>query len=206
MVNYEIDPKRFEILKELYIRSLKNYETNQISQLLSYYMRMLTCDRYWTYEELIENADEMTVEKLKQFVPQLLSKLHIESLFHGNVTQAEAMDVISMVENELKQKANTKPLPLSQQYKAREYEIPNGSSYLYQVVNKIHQTKGIEIYLQTGIQNINSNTKLELLHQLLHEPFFNILRTQEQLGYLTYASTRRNNGVQGKLIVKKIDL
>ena len=38
---------------------------------------------------------------------------------------------------------------------------------------------------------------LELAMQILKEPCFNVLRTQEQLGYIVFSGVRRANGVQG---------
>lgn len=38
---------------------------------------------------------------------------------------------------------------------------------------------------------------LELAMQILKEPCFNVLRTQEQLGYIVFSGVRRAHGVQG---------
>ena len=38
---------------------------------------------------------------------------------------------------------------------------------------------------------------LELATQILKEPCFNVLRTQEQLGYIVFSGVRRAHGVQG---------
>ena len=38
---------------------------------------------------------------------------------------------------------------------------------------------------------------LELSTQMLKEPCFNVLRTQEQLGYIVFSGVRRAHGVQG---------
>ena len=38
---------------------------------------------------------------------------------------------------------------------------------------------------------------LELAMQILKEPCFNVLRTQEQLGYIVFSGVRRSHGVQG---------
>ena len=45
------------------------------------------------------------------------------------------------------------------------------------------------------------NTSLDLLCQIISEPCFNILRTQEQLGYIVFSGKRRGNGVQGLRII-----
>ena len=45
LVNYEICPKRFEILKEKYGRMLKNYKTRPLYTLTGYYLNLITSVR-----------------------------------------------------------------------------------------------------------------------------------------------------------------
>jgi hypothetical protein len=56
---------------------------------------------------------------------------------------------------------------------------------------------GVETYLQLGLEDKRSNMLLELAMQILKEPCFNVLRTQEQLGYIVFSGVRRAHGVQG---------
>lgn len=46
---------------------------------------------------------------------------------------------------------------------------------------------------------------LELLSQMVSEPCFSILRTQEQLGYTVFSSIHRSRGAQGLKIVVQSD-
>jgi insulysin len=52
----------------------------------------------------------------------------------------------------------------------------------------------VNVY-QVGLVDIPTNAKLSLLLQLLREPAFNVLRTEEQLGYIVFTSlkTTANN-------------
>ena len=61
----------------------------------------------------------------------------------------------------------------------------------------MHPTHCVEVYLQCGLEEIRANMLLELSTQLLKEPCFNVLRTQEQLGYIVFSGVRRAHGVQG---------
>jgi len=40
----------------------------------------------------------------------------------------------------------------------------------------------MELVFQTGLEEPRENMLLELLSQIMHEPFFDQLRTREQLG------------------------
>ena len=68
---------------------------------------------------------------------------------------------------------------------------------MYQTHNYVHATQCAEIYLQCGLEETRANMLLELAVQILKEPCFNVLRTQEQLGYIVFSGVRRVHGVQG---------
>lgn len=59
MFNFQIDPKRFEIMCEQYLRGLKNFNAEQPYQLAIYYLAVILTEQAWTKKELI---DAMTCE------------------------------------------------------------------------------------------------------------------------------------------------
>ncbi|XP_042192680.1 insulin-degrading enzyme isoform X1 [Callorhinchus milii] len=197
MANFEIDEKRFEIIKEAYMRSLSNFRAEQPHQHAMYYLRLLMTEVAWTKDELKEALEDVTLPRLKAFIPQLLSRLHIEALLHGNITRQTALNITQMVEDTLIEHAHTKPLLPSQLIRYREVQLPDRGWFVYQQRNEVHNNCGIEIYYQTDMQNTNENMLLELLCQIISEPCFNTLRTKEQLGYIVFSGPRRANGVQG---------
>lgn len=197
MTTFEIDEKRFDIIKEAYMRSLNNFRAEQPHQHAMYYLRLLMTEVAWTKDELRDALDDVTLPRLKAFIPQLLSRLHIETLLHGNITKESALGMMQMLEDTLIEHAHTKPLLPSQLTRYRELQVPDGSWYVYQQRNEVHNNCGIEIYYQTDMQSTNDNMLLELFCQIISEPCFNTLRTKEQLGYIVFSGPRRANGVQG---------
>uniref|UniRef100_A0A3Q1BPU8 Insulin-degrading enzyme n=1 Tax=Amphiprion ocellaris TaxID=80972 RepID=A0A3Q1BPU8_AMPOC len=197
MATFEIDEKRFDIIKEAYMRSLNNFRAEQPHQHAMYYLRLLMTEVAWTKDELREALDDVTLPRLKAFIPQLLSRLHIEALLHGNITKESALGMMQMVEDTLIEHARTKPLLPSQLIRYREVQVPDGGWYVYQQRNEVHNNCGIEIYYQTDMQTTHDNMLLELFCQIISEPCFNTLRTKEQLGYIVFSGPRRANGVQG---------
>lgn len=63
--------------------------------------------------------------------------------------------------------------------------------------NSVHKSSCILVQLQIGLDSTAMNVKTELLSQIIKEPCFNILRTQEQLGYIVYSGVRSASGVYG---------
>ncbi|EZA60071.1 insulin-degrading enzyme isoform X2 [Ooceraea biroi] len=201
MVNFNIDPKRFEILKENYIRSLKNFAAEQPYQHAVYYLAVLLAEQVWTKDELLEATAHLTVDKVQQFTLQLLSKVHVECLIHGNMTVSEAVDIVKLVESKLRAVPHIMPLLQRQLTLQREINLEDGCHFLFETENKLHKSSCTEVYYQTGLQATESNMHLELLAQIISEPCFNILRTKEQLGYIVLSDVRRSNGAQGMRII-----
>ncbi|XP_053548914.1 insulin-degrading enzyme [Bombina bombina] len=197
MATFEVDEKRFEIIKEAYMRSLNNFRAEQPHQHAMYYLRLLMTEVAWTKDELRESLEDVTLHRLKAFIPQLLSRLHVEALIHGNVTKQAALGIMQVVEDTLTEHALTKPLLPSQLVRYREVQLPDGGWFVYQQRNEVHNNCGIEIYYQTNMQNTSENMLLELYCQIISEPCFNTLRTKEQLGYIVFSGPRRANGIQG---------
>ncbi|XP_014680687.1 PREDICTED: insulin-degrading enzyme-like [Priapulus caudatus] len=205
MTSFQIDPKRFDILKENYLRGLKNFRAEQPHQHATYYTSILMAEHAWTKDELLNNMEEVTLERVQQFIPQLLSKMHIEFLLFGNITKQKASEIVAIVEETLQSTVRTKPLLPSQLVKDREYQIPDNSSYLFREYNEVHSGSALELYYQCSLQSIPMNVVLELFCQIISEPCFNVLRTQEQLGYIVFSGVRRAHGTQGLRIIVQSD-
>ncbi|XP_017766941.1 PREDICTED: insulin-degrading enzyme [Eufriesea mexicana] len=206
MINFKVDPKRFEIWKENYIRNLKNYKAEQPYQHAVYYLTVLLSELMWMKEELLNATSYLTVERVQNFIPQFLSKLHMECLIHGNVTMSEAIETAKLIESKL---SNTNPhiVPLlsKQLVLHREIKLDDGCHFLLEVKTKFHTSSCTQVYYQTGLQSTESNMLLELLAQILSEPCFTMLRTKEQLGYIVFSGVRRANGAQGLRIIVQSD-
>ncbi|KAK2177670.1 hypothetical protein NP493_586g01027 [Ridgeia piscesae] len=222
MTTFEINTQRFNIIKENYIRSMNNFRAEQPHQHAVYYTSMIVSEQLWTKEELLDAAEELSIERLKAFIPQLLSRLHIDFLVYGNITKEasppcllfpfwllgrRAETIADIVENTLQTRADTRPLLASQQRRFREVQLPDGVGVCVtsRQANDVHKSSSLEVYYQCGLQETNSNMLIELFCQIISEPCFNILRTKEQLGYIVFSGVRRSNGVQGLRVIVQSD-
>uniref|UniRef100_A0A0B7AYG5 Insulin-degrading enzyme n=2 Tax=Arion vulgaris TaxID=1028688 RepID=A0A0B7AYG5_9EUPU len=201
MTTFQVDPERLAIFKEIHGRNLKNFQAEQPHQHAIFYTNLLTSEVLWTKEELLQALDDVTLESIQSFIKQLLSRLYIEGLIYGNVTKCQSLEMMDLVEKVLVSNCSTKPLLASQHRKLREVQLPDGCYFLHKEKNVVHESSGIEVYYQCGQQNTESNMLLELFCQVIGEPCFNILRTQEQLGYVVFSGVRRSKGVQGLRVI-----
>lgn len=205
LTNFEVDQQRFDILKESYIRGLKNFSAEQPHQHAVYYTYMLLAQKVWSHSEMLEATEELTRESVQDMIPKLLSRMHIECLMHGNLTHQRALELVGIVERSLQTSVGTKYLLPSELVGHREHQLLERGEYIYEQVNEVHHTSSIQTYFQCGPQETRANMLVELLCQLITEPCYNILRTQEQLGYLVASGPRRSNGVQGIRIIVQSD-
>lgn len=185
MFNFKVDEKRFDILKEQYLRGLKNFSAEQPYQLAIYYLAVILTEQAWTKLELIDAMKLVTVERLNRFIDEVLSRMYAECFIYGNVNKEKAKELYELVENQLN-KTNSFVLPqLSRQLLLkREYKLDEQEPYLFETENKFHKSSCSSLYIQCGIQEDKSNVFIDLVTQILSEPCYNQLRTIEQLGYI----------------------
>ena len=83
---YQVDEDRYKILKEAYVRGLKNFKMEQPYSHASYRNNLLLAQRFWTKEELLAAVEDMPAAKIQPFISELFSNIHIECSMFGNLT------------------------------------------------------------------------------------------------------------------------
>ncbi|GAB0095724.1 Insulin-degrading enzyme [Sergentomyia squamirostris] len=198
LYSFKVDAKRFDIFKEKFTRTLKNFDAEQPYQHAVYYLGVLLSEFAWTKKELLDATKAATPDTLTQFIQDFLARVHVECLIYGNVTKRDAMDLAGIIEERL-QKTNSASIPLlaRQLFPKREYKLGEGKSFLFRQNNQFHMASCTLFYIQCGVQSDQNNIYTDLVVQILSEPCNNVLRTKEQLGYIVFCSARKINGVQG---------
>jgi insulysin len=148
--NFQVDRHRFPEIKDIYLRSLKNFKAEAPHRHALYHMTRLLVEKDWSKEELAACVDGITADKVQGFVPHLLSHLHFECLFHGNLSKDMALKIAEMTERAFTESAGTKPLLPAQLAHYREVDLPDRSFYVFQEHNDVHPSSSIEIYYQVG--------------------------------------------------------
>ncbi|KAG0225257.1 Insulinase (Peptidase M16) [Actinomortierella wolfii] len=196
MKTLEIKPERFHLLQEQLARTYKNFKHEAPYQHAMYYMSYLTQEKLWTHDEKLAELQEMGPKDIEDFYPELLSRLHIEGLIHGNMLAADALKAAAIVEEGLSPKA----LLPSQLIPLRAHLLPANCNAVYSrmVADPNNVNSGIEYFIQTGdAADTAMRAKVQVLAQIVNEPCFNQLRTKEQLGYLVFSGVRRQSGAIG---------
>jgi len=160
----------------------------------------------------------ITLPEVLTFAKGFLKHCKIEGLVHGNVSAQHAYDITSMVwskthplqKNSLEATITRAPL------EKRVVQLPGTGgdasssppSFLYRFpeFNEANTNSSVEIILQMGALDLETNSTLALFAHLLREPAFNQLRTEEQLGYIVHSSIKTSGDhIKGILILVQSD-
>ncbi|KAI8616790.1 Metalloenzyme, LuxS/M16 peptidase-like protein [Chytriomyces sp. MP71] len=202
LVGLVVDSERFTYIKERLIRDYGNFDNENPDGHASYFLTWMLQTRLWKDAEKLQEIAFITAQDVAQFYPLLLNPVHIESLVHGIFDRAYALDLQSRVESILEGVGTTmRPLPAYARFDmTRTFLLPQNASLIYRrkLPNPENVNNAVEVYFQLG-DPLEVFAKASLLDQIASEPCFDVLRTKEQLGYVTWCAPRFATGVCGFL-------
>jgi insulysin len=137
--------------------------------------------------EFLTNERLLGVDDMKHFSKALLSQSRIEMFVHGNVNAEEAKSLSKIVMDSLRPEI-MEPLPV-----LRAIELPPSSLYRLEGWNDHDENSCVVVLFQIGVIDLRLNAVLSLLGQLVREQAFNVLRTEEQLGYIVFSSVKTSS-------------
>lgn len=105
-------------------RVYENFRLEQPYQHVGFDGGILIQDLAWTVSEKLAALEQITPANLQEHIGELLARMHIESLVHGNVTEEEALGFAKTVEEAFK----PEPLTPEELKSHRALVIPEGAS------------------------------------------------------------------------------
>lgn len=179
MQHLELSADEFDRYQASLERKLKNQLKNKP------YERTLSELRQWLFvpsfseETLLAALQEVKAQDVIDYADNLGKQLAVESLVHGSISSATALELSDLV---AKYYPATEPLlGLTKVIKA-----PLGKFQKNLALN--HQDNAFLLYVQ-GLENSDYNrARFALLGQIIGTPYYQRLRTEEQLGYVVFAT------------------
>mmetsp|Transcript_12756 Transcript_12756/g.23758 ORF Transcript_12756/g.23758 Transcript_12756/m.23758 type:complete len:956 (-) Transcript_12756:38-2905(-) len=145
---------------------------------------------------------------INQFSKLWLSKPRLEWLVLGNITAEETLSMTKEVAEELKRKALEF---MSEEERAGlrhmmypllpVTEINSNTFYEEYLVDESQPDSAVLCEWQLGHANDTEHAILLIIENFLKEPCYNVLRTQEQLGYLVFSGLSRRRLVMSYYIL-----
>ncbi|CAG8716551.1 96_t:CDS:2, partial [Racocetra fulgida] len=201
MKSFQIDPNRFQKIKEELKRSYDNRSLDSPSYQAMYYRSYATTQKSWTHKEKSKLLDKIQYEDVQHFYPSLFDQLLFEGFVQGNMSREDALDMIKILEDTLKP---SEEILKSQLTGNRSVCIPDGKKFFYtmEVSDEKEINSAIEYYIQVGdVMDKDLRAKLALVGQISEEPSFDQLRTKEQLGYYVWSTVEEGTGSMALRII-----
>lgn len=189
---------RFKVIKENMKRNFKNANMKPLGH-ATYLRLQVLFEKFYDIEEKLHYLNDLHLDDLKAFIPELRSQMYIEGLCHGNLSEAEAISISDI----FKINFPVNPLPIELRQVEHVICLPPSANLVRDasVKNKSEKNSVVELYFQIeedlGIESIKLRALNDLFGEIVREPFFDQLRTKEQLGYVVHCDARTTCHVFG---------
>lgn len=192
MKTLQVESERFSTLFENIKRSLKNHSLQESRVLNGYEFNYLLSRDGWHVSDLLKTIDSIDEKEVQAFIPVLLSGLTGEGLIYGNMVKTDALKLIHVLESGLMNDMNIPSISdLNRTIRLEE----NQPILFQQKVKDVNSS--IITYYQHGPETNRTRAIQGLMGTMISRPFYNQLRTREQLGYVVYGSIANHNTVNG---------
>ncbi|MEX2366522.1 MAG: insulinase family protein, partial [Pseudohongiellaceae bacterium] len=192
IVEADFDQARFDIIKTEMIRSWENADKQTPYVRLFQEIQALLVDPYWSEQEKIAAVADIGLDQVKAFIPRMLNNITIDALYHGNVVEDDALRMLDIVMTYLE------PSPQVDRPPFGTVVMLEPEQKIIQEVEVEHEDSAIVIYQQGPDDSLETRATINLLSTILRTPFYEELRTRQQLGYVVNAGTMpilNTNGV-----------
>ncbi len=173
----------FEQEKAQLVRGLKNKAFQPPYRLAMDAVNQVIYPNYPSDAVLLNAAESVTFEDLKRFAHDFYQHINVEMLVHGNHSETAVKKLAGQVEQALLTPANR-----SQRYDEPYHLLADQQRTLELDIR--HNDSVFVAYFQRPETDSVTRAHYALLGRLLATPFFNSLRTEQQLGYVVHASAR----------------
>ncbi|MFT5319924.1 MAG: insulysin [Pseudohongiellaceae bacterium] len=183
LVAADFEEERFEIIKTERIRGWENADIQMPYTRLFQKAQALLVNPYWSEQQRIDAIQQISLEDVIAFIPRMLENLNLQALYHGNVEESDALALLELVQQYL----SVTPEVVDPPYGTVLKLIPG--QRVVQEVSVDHDDSAIVIYLQGPDDTLMTRATISLLGTILRTPFFETLRTEQQLGYVVNAGS-----------------
>ena len=170
------EASQFERLKAMQIQTLENALMNKPTNRLFSRLSVIVQRNTQAPVELLKAVRECSFKDMTDICRQALDKYFVESFMHGNWPAEEASTFAEHLKGACPG-AGCQPLSRA------VTQLPVGEALYHEVICE-HDDAAVVLYLQAPGNSLKDTAMCMVLEQMLAAPFFNVLRTEKQLGYV----------------------
>uniref|UniRef100_A0A7S3Q5Z2 Insulysin n=1 Tax=Chaetoceros debilis TaxID=122233 RepID=A0A7S3Q5Z2_9STRA len=150
----------------------------------------------WSASAKAHAIEDIDDKKFMETVADIMSKISIEGLHHGNV---DKKDVEMAKEVILDAASGFQGLARKLHPKQQVSVVPQRENehLIAPTLDPNEANTAVEVYFQCGKDDVRERVIVDLLMEIMYEPMFNQLRTKEQFGYQVSCGSRWTYGVIG---------
>jgi len=179
----------FERYRDNLLRALAAFKVKQPYAHAIYYSGLAQQPRNFEYtnEELVNAMKSTTRQQLIEYVKTIWARGKGDALIQGNYEKKEALDIVNTIDktlnfktisaNQYPERLKALPIPVTT---AREDPVRIRTSE----PNPSNNNAASQIMLQSLGTSEKDHVLIEIMSAIIEEPFFDELRTKQQLGYI----------------------
>jgi len=175
----DLDPQRFEALKERKLRELQNAVFADAYMQARELQRTMLRQYYYPAAEQLPIAEDVTLDDVRSFARQMFGAGNVEMVAYGNVSQAEAGEVAEQVIAELE----LQPVPAGDVYDDPALQLAPGQAAVGSNVLKVNNSALFQL-VRLGKSDARTRAAAMVLDNFVQEPYYSEMRTRQQLGYI----------------------
>jgi insulysin len=189
-----IDGALFSKMKDKFKKELQNKEEDVAYQRLGEELSYFAVNKNIHWKEYISLVDKVTLKDVQKFGEDFFKKTAITVMAYGNIKPED----IKTLPGFLSQSLGSTPLERAkEEAKERRFRlVPAGKEYSMVVKGRNNNYAMASLY-NMGNWNIKDHAKTILLGQIISQPYFSELRTNQQLGYVARGGPTINKGYVG---------
>src|SRR5690554_5652507 len=176
----EIDAASFERVRYRLQREWRNAPQAALHRQASRTLAEALVRPQWPSTSLLDASRELTLDDLRDFREALLAELRLEAMAVGNLGAEEAEALGRRVADRLAPSLEASAIPELTPLRA-DADLPSLTPHTSREESVVLR------YLQGPDRTLESQARLAVLGQLIDTPFYQRLRTEEQLGYVVHA-------------------
>lgn len=189
--HYQISEKRFAITKEKYIRGLKNKAKSPVINQLFPNFSKLVKQHAVSDQALMAAAEQVTATQVNQFLQQLLAEANLRMFIFGNYSSEQAKAIAKAARAVLPVKTT-----LAKAYQSKDLVPQTNKAYSLNKDVGLTDVGLLDAYVFPQ-QSYAHKAAAELLVQMIRQPLFDQIRTEEQLAYAVGAFNFSLNDATG---------
>ncbi|KAJ2885077.1 metalloprotease [Coemansia asiatica] len=192
-----IDKLIFDMCKTSLDDAYANMVYKRALDQTSYYSSNLNESPEWHYSMVSKEVSSLNIGDLQTFADRIFEKTYAKMIMAGNFYEQNALDIAKQIDGIV----GCLPLPVHMRTTSLVHLFDPGY-YIFRslVADKDCKDNAIICQFQCtlGIDKFQDCVRFLLL-KILNEPFYDQLRTKEQLGYIVHASARKLGQAKGYL-------